>query len=149
CSGGPGARPTRALLQEPRVHGLAAKPDIVQRQGTHAQLRDEHGASRSQALYNGRILQRHTILEGLGTIRGADAGGVEEVLGAPRNAVQRTAVSARGDLPVRRPRVFEREVTREGDHAAQTAIPGLDATKVELSQPLRLQLPRAYPAGKL
>ncbi len=41
---GPALAAARALLEEPRVHRLAAEPDVVQRQRAEAELRHEHGA---------------------------------------------------------------------------------------------------------
>src|SRR5581483_67825 len=37
---GTGARARGALLEQPRIHGLSAKPDIVERERAEAQLRD-------------------------------------------------------------------------------------------------------------
>ena len=55
CSGGrarAGARTGRAFFQQPRIHGLAAKPDVVERQRAQAQLGHQHGAGvDSDALY--------------------------------------------------------------------------------------------------
>ena len=35
---GPALEPRRSFLEQPRVHGLSAEPDIVERESTHAEL---------------------------------------------------------------------------------------------------------------
>ena len=46
---GPGARSRRALLEQPRVHRLAAEPDVVERERAERQLGDQHRARVVQA----------------------------------------------------------------------------------------------------
>ena len=41
---GAGARARRAFVEQPRVHRLAAEPDVVERERAEAELGDEHGA---------------------------------------------------------------------------------------------------------
>ena len=57
-----------------------------------------------------RVGVGHAIAKRLGALRRRDARGVEQVLHAIRNAVQRTAVPARGDLGVGRARLPQRVV---------------------------------------
>ena len=97
---GTGARTGGALLEQPRIHGLAAEPDVVERQRAEAELGDEHGARVVEALDDGGILIGDAVAERLGAVGGGDAGGVEKVFRAPGNSVQRAAIFSGGDFLV-------------------------------------------------
>src|SRR6266404_9621601 len=95
CRGGgagTGAGAGRAFFQKPRVHGLSAKPNIVEGERAEAELGDEHGARGVQALDDGRVVFRNAIAERLGAVGGADSGGVQKILAAPGDAVKRAAI---------------------------------------------------------
>ena len=53
---GTGARARCAFFQQPRIHGLAAEPDVVERQRAQAQFGDQHGAGLVQAVDHRGIL---------------------------------------------------------------------------------------------
>ena len=53
----PGARSRRTFFQQPRIHGLPAKPDVVQRQRAHAQLGHQHSAGCIEPLSHRAILR--------------------------------------------------------------------------------------------
>ena len=97
---GTGARSGRPFFQQPRIHGLAAEPNIVERQRAEAQLGDQYGARVVQALHHRGILRGHAVAIRLGAVGGGNAGGVEKILRAPRNAMQRAAIVPGGDLAV-------------------------------------------------
>jgi hypothetical protein len=50
-----GARPRRALFEQPQIHGLTAEPDIVERQRSQTHLGHLHGASLAQAFHHRAI----------------------------------------------------------------------------------------------
>ncbi len=96
----PGARTRRAFVQQPGILRLPAKPDVVQRQRAHAQLGDQHRARLVQTLDHGGIVGRHAISVRLSAVGGGYAGRVEQILTAPRDAVQRSTIVTGGDLLV-------------------------------------------------
>ena len=130
---GTGARSRRAFLEQPRIHRLAAEPDVVERQRAQAQLGDQHRAGLVEALHHRGVLRGHAIAERLGAVGGGDAGGVEQVLRAPGNAVQRAAILAGGDLLVGLPRLRQRQIARERDDAAQFGIEARDAVEIDVA----------------
>ena len=124
-----GARAGRAFFEQPRIHGLAAEPNIVERQRAEAELGDEHGARVVQALHHGGVLIRDAVAEWLGAPGGRNAGGVEQVFAAPRDAVQRAAIFAGGDFGVGLLGLLQGEVARERDDAAQRGIKFFEALR--------------------
>ena len=126
---GPGAGSRRAFLEQPRVHRLAAEPDVVERQRAEAQLRDEHRAGLGEPAHDRGVRGRHAVAERLGAVGRGDAGRVEQVLHAVRDAVQRTAVLPGRDLGVGLLRLRQREVRRQRDDAAQLRIERVDALR--------------------
>ena len=52
---GPGARSRTPSSGSPRVHRLAAEPDVVERERAEGQLRDEHRAAVVEPAHDGRI----------------------------------------------------------------------------------------------
>ena len=89
------------------------------------------------------------IAERLRAIGGRDAGGIEKILGAPRNAVQRPAILAGRDFRVGLFGLLERQVASQRDHAAQLGIELLQPLEIDLSQPLGGKLALLDPARKL
>src|SRR5262249_38737110 len=87
CSSWTRARSRGAFLEQPRIHRLAAKPNIVQREGAHTKLGDEHGSSVMEALHDGSINVGDATLEWLGAVSGWNVCGVDQILRTPRNAV--------------------------------------------------------------
>jgi hypothetical protein len=137
-----GAGAGRAFFQQPRVHGLAAEPDVVERQRAHAQLGDQHGARLVQALDHGGVLRGHAIAVRLGAVGGRDAGGIDQILGAPRDAVQRAAILSGGDLHVGLFGLRQRQVARERDDAAQLGVEALQAVQIDIGEALGGELAR-------
>ncbi len=74
----------------------------------------------------------HAIAIRLRAVGGGNAGGIEQVLRAPWNAVQRTTIFARGNLLVGLPRLLEGVVARERDDAAQLGIEAFEAMQIDL-----------------
>ena len=109
---GPGRRSARALFRVPRVPRLPAEPAVPLRERAHRELGDEHGAGLPQPLDDGGVVVDDLLLKRRRAEGRRDALGGEQVLGAPGNAVQRTAVPARLDLAVGRRRLLERQVLR-------------------------------------
>lgn len=98
---GPALEPDDPSSSSQGIHGLAAEPNVVERQCAEAQLRDEHRACLIQTPDHGGVLGGHAVSEGLGAVGGSNTGGVEKVLAAPGDPVQGSAVFAGGDLLVR------------------------------------------------
>ena len=146
---GTGAGAGRAFFQQPRVHGLAAEPDVVERQRAHAQFGDEHGAGLMQAVDHGGVLGRHAIAVWLGAVGGRDAGGIDQIFGAPRDAVQRTAILAGSDLQVRLFGLRQGQVAGERDHAAQLGVEALDAVQIDAREALGGEFARLDPVREL
>ena len=130
---GPALEPPRPFFEEPRVHGLPAEPDVVEGERAEAELGDQHGAGVVQALHDGGVFVGNAVAEGLGAVGGGDAGGVEQVLAAPGNAVQRAAIFSGGDFLVGLLRLCESEIAGEGDDAAQLGIELLDAVEIDVA----------------
>ena len=135
-----GARAGRALFEQPRIHRLAAEPDVVQCERAEAELRDQHRAGVVETPHDRRIILRHAIAKRLGAPRRRDAGGVEQILHAVRNAVQWAAILACRDLGVGLLRLREREVLRQRDDAAQLAVVLRDAVEIDVGEPRRREL---------
>ena len=142
------AAPRCAFLEEPRVVGLAAEPDVVEGKGAQAQLRDEHGPGLVEPLDHGGVLGGTRSRNGSAPQVVADAGGVEEVLGAPRDAMERTAVAAGRDLGVGLLRLGEGQLTREGDGAVDLRLEALETLEVDPGQALRGEDAGLDPAGE-
>src|SRR5262249_48314349 len=117
---GTGAR--SAFVEIPRIHCLTAEPNVVQCQSTETELRDQYSASIVQLLHDGCIAFWDAIAERLGSIRGADPCCVEQILSSPRNAVQRPAILAGGDLFVRLLSLLEGEILGDRDDTAKLGV---------------------------
>src|SRR5205085_10275847 len=109
-------------------------------QRAQAQLGDQDGACVAQPLYDRRVLRRHAVSVRLGAVCGRDTGGVDEVFSAPRDAVQRSAVLARGDLLVGLPGLSERQLACQRDDTPQLRIEAFQAVQIESRQSLRAEL---------
>ena len=125
CGARTGARSGRAFFQEPRIHGLAAEPNVVERQRAEAQLGNQHGSRVVQALHNYGILRGHAVAIWLGAVGGGNAGGVQQILGAPRYAMQWAAIVSGGNLAVGLLGLRQRQIAGERDDAAQLGIEAL------------------------
>ena len=96
-----GARSRRRFLEQPRIHRLPAEPDVVERQRSQAELGHQHRSRFMQTLHDDGIFFGHAIAERLCAIGRSNSRRVEQILAAPRDAVQRSAIFARGNFFVR------------------------------------------------
>ena len=87
-------------------------------------LADEHGARLAQACHTGRIARGHATGVGAATALRGYPGGVEQILGGDRNAVQQAPVEARRELVLGIPGCRERLL---GQHAGEGGHRRLDA----------------------
>ena len=83
----------------------------------------------------------HPVLERRRAPGGRIARIGDQVLGPPGNAVQRTAIMARGDLPIGLRRLLEREVLGERHDALQQRVEPLEPLEIKLRQLGRADLP--------
>ena len=146
---GTGAGAGGAFFEQPGIHGLAAEPDVIECERAERELGDEHGAGGVETLDDGGIGLRYAIAEGLRAIGGGDVGGVEQILCAPGNAVQRATIAAGGDLAIGLLGLLERMVFGERDDAAQRGIEALEAIEIDAGEPLGGELARMDPAAEL
>src|SRR5436190_1486061 len=72
CGSGAGARAGGAFFEEPGVHGLAAEPDVVEREGAEGELGDEDGSGFVEAGGDGGVGGGDAVLEGFGAVGGGD-----------------------------------------------------------------------------
>jgi hypothetical protein len=107
---GPALEPDEPSSSSHGIHRLAAKPDVVERQRAQTELGDQHSAGILQALDDDRILLRHTVAIGLGAPGRRNVRGVEQVLHAIWNSMQRAAIFAGCDFGVGLPGLLHREV---------------------------------------
>ena len=142
------ARTGGALLQQPRVHGLATEPDIVQRQCAQAQLGNQHCAGSVETRDHRGIFGRYAILERLGAPGGGDAGGIEQILHAIGNAVQRPTIVAGSNFLIGFFGLRQCMVGGERDDATQLRIETLDALEIDARKPLGGQRAGLDPARK-
>ena len=143
---GTGARARRAFLEQPRIHRLTAEPDVVERERAEAELRDQHCAGLVESRDDGGVGRRNAIAVELRAVGRRNAGRVEEILPAPRDAVQRAAILSRRDLGVGLLRLRERVVARERDDAAKLGIEALNAIEIDVGEARRRQFLRLDPA---
>ena len=130
------ARSRRSFFEQPRVHGLSAEPDIVERQSSEAQLGDQHRTRLMKTLHDRGVLGGHAVSEGLGAVGSRDAGSVKKIFGAPWDAVQRPAVFARGDLGIGLFGLRQRQLTCKRDDATQLGIEALQSFEIKIGEPL-------------
>ncbi len=137
-----------AFFQQPRIHRLAAEPNVVQRQRAKAEFCEEHGAGVMQALDDGSVGGRNAIAEWFGAVGRANAGGIKQIFAAPRNAVERAAIFSGSDFGVCLLRLREGEVFCQRDDATELGIETLDSFPINLCQALGRKLARFDPAGE-
>ena len=146
---GAGARPRSALLQKPRVHRLAAEPDVVQGERAERELRQHHRAGVVEPSDHRGVRRGDAVAERLSAVGGRNVFRIEQVFHAVRDAVQRAAVFAGGDLCIRRLRARERVVSGQRDDGANLWVQPFDATEVDIRQSLGCELPRFDPPRQL
>ena len=149
CGARSSARTRRSFLEQPRIHGLPAEPDIVERQRAQAQLGDEHRTRVVETLHYRGVLRGDAGPESFGAVRRGNSSSIEKVFTAPRDAVQRPAVLARGNFLIGFFGLLERQLARQRDHAAQLGIESLQSPEIKLGKALGTDFSLLDPAGKL
>src|SRR5437762_386166 len=139
----------RAFIEQPGVHGLTAKPNVVERERAEAELGDKNGAGVVETLDDGGVLRGDAIAERLRTVSGGDAGGVEKILAAPGDALERAAVFSSGDFGVGFFGLRKSKIAREGDDAAEFRIELLDAIEINVREALGREFALLDPAREL
>ena len=116
------ARAAGHVPERPRVvrsGGRDAVGELVR-----VRLAEEHGAGLAQAHHTGRVARRHAARVGAATALRGHPGGVEQILGGDRDAVQRAPIEARRELALGVPGGLERLL---GQHAGEGGHRRLDA----------------------
>jgi len=93
-------------------------------------LAEEDGAGLAQTRDTLRVLARDVVAKEAGAVRGADARGVEDVLGPVGHAVQRSAIVTAGDLALGFLGLGARHVRRDGEVGGQLRVQRLDPSQV-------------------
>ena len=124
-------------------------PDVIERQRSQTQLGYQHRTRRMQTFHNHSVLRGHAVSQRLGAIGRRNSGCIEKIFCSPRDAMQRTAVLSGGDLGVGLFSLSEREVTCQGDDAAQFGIELLQTLQINLSEAFRAKFALLDPAREL
>ena len=98
------------------------------------ELADDDSAGLTQPLDREGVFLRHMVLHDLGMAGRRDAGGLVDVLEADRDAVQRSAIFAGGDLGLGGTRLMARRIGEHSDEAVQPAVEPRDAVKPAVDQ---------------
>src|SRR5207302_7966364 len=146
---GAGAGAGSAFFEEPGIHGLAAKPDVVERERAKTELGKENRAGVVQALDDGGGLRGDAVAKRLRAISGRDSSGVEKVFAAPGDAMKGPAIFAGGDFSVGSLRLGESEIARESNDATEFRIKLLNAPEINAGEALRREFALLDPARKL
>ena len=94
-------------------------------------LGDQHRARIVKTLDDDRVRGGDAIPKGLGAIRGGNARGVQKVLRAPWNAMQRSAILAGRDFLIGTLGLGERQFAGKRDDATQLGIELLQTRQVD------------------
>ncbi len=129
---GTGSRCT--FFEQPWIHRLAAEPDVVQCEGAQAQFGDQDCARIIQPFHDNRVIGRHAISKRLGAIGRPNARRIEEILRAPRDAMERATIAAIRDLTIGLLRSPKGGVTHESDDATELRIESLDPLQIQTRQ---------------
>ena len=113
------------------------------------ELGDQHRARVAQHLDDAGVVVERLLLERRRAPRGLVALDRDDVLRAPRNAVQRPLVLARRDLGVGALRLGAAVVVEERDDVVQQAVVAVQPREVHLGQLERGHLPRAHQLGEM
>jgi hypothetical protein len=93
-------------------------------------LAEEDGAGLAQTRDTLRVLARDVVAKEAGAVRGADARGVEDVLGPVGHAVQRSTIVTADDLALGFLGLGARHVRRDGEVGGQLRVQRLDPSQV-------------------
>ena len=118
-------------------------------EAAQTELGDEHGSGVVQTLYDDGVLLGLAILEGFGAVGRRDSRGVQEILRAPRNAMQRPAILAGGDFFVGLLGLLHGKVASQRDHTVQLGIELLQSLQIDVREALGGEFTRFDPAREL
>src|SRR4029077_12745609 len=122
---GEAAQVPRVARRRPgQIERGPAEGELVRRE-----LADDDSAGLTQPLDREGVFLWHIVLHDLGMAGRGDAGGLVDVLEADRDAVQRSAIFAGGDLGFGGTRLMARRVGEHSDEAVQPAVEPRDAIK--------------------
>ena len=130
----PRARPAGPLVYVPGVLRHAAEPDVAPRERAERQLRDEDGAGGIEATDHLGVGVEGLLPVRFSAPRGWVAGDCEEVLGAPRDAMEGTAVSPSGQFGVEATGLRQRPLRRERDDGLELRVEPLQPREKQLGQ---------------
>ena len=136
--------PRVARWPVPRIVGRRARGELVS-----VALADQDRAGIPQPANRLGILRRDVVAEERGAMSGPHAIGVEDVLEANRNAVERAAPTAGRELGFRPARPRARLGGHDGHESVQHRIESLDAREMRLGHLHRRHRPRAHQTGEL
>src|ERR1700676_1108623 len=95
------------------------------------------------------VFHGDTVSKRLGAVRRGNSSGIQKVLAAPWDAMQRPAVPARGNFLIGFFGLLKRQLARQRDHTAQPGIKLLESPEIKMCEPLRGDFSLLDPAGKL
>ncbi len=137
------------FFQQPWVHGLAAEPYVVERKRAQTQLGDQNCAGIIEPLYNGCVSGGNAITKWLRAVGSGNAGGIEQILAAPGNPVQRPAIFSRSNFLVGLLGLRQRMITGQCDHAMQFGIEALKPVEINIGEPDGSELALFHPARQM
>jgi hypothetical protein len=127
---------------DPLAPRVLLPPAIALRQGAEGELGHENGPRFVEALHDGGVVVEHLILIEARAPRGGIALYGEQILCAPGNSVQRTAILAARNLRVHVAGLLARALFREIHHKVQLRVVALETREIHLSQLGRLHFSR-------
>ena len=95
-------------------------------------LAEEDAAAGLEARRNRGVAHRHMVRQQARLAGRPDAGGLENVFQAVRNALHRPLVDPGHEVGLRRPRIGDCALGRDEDEGAQVAVAGFDAIQTGL-----------------
>ena len=137
-----GRRSARSFRRIPRAVGPSAEPLISGRQFSGRQLREHHRAGFTQQTHDRRFGVDHLAPERARSPLRREARDRDDVLAAPRHAVQRSAILAGGDLAVGLLRLTHRQFVGVGDDEIERGVEAAEAIEIHAGQLDRRHLAR-------
>src|SRR5262249_27204586 len=111
------------------IEGGAADRELVRRQ-----LAEKDATGLGEAPRHHRVLSGHVVGQDLRMRRGADTGGLEDVLEADRDAVQRAAIAPGRNLALGRSGLGERRLGAHEKEAVEAMVEPRNARKARFRQ---------------
>ncbi len=118
----------------PGIAGAASIPDITHSECAEGELGDEDGAGLVEALDDGGVFVDGLMFESARAPGGGVALDSEEILGAPGQAVEGTAVVSASDVGVGFAGLGEGAVFGEGDAEVEDGVVAAEAGDVHLGE---------------